>query len=195
MQAHKYMKKLARRLYPQATEFERRLSVYVHAGMTIPVLFPVCAKRAVPRTYGHISSFHLFPLSFSRSTVPHFPMFHLLVCPSSHFPTFPFPHKLCGTKLGVACGATGRVAPHWGPQTHVVPQAVWHHIGRPMWCHRPCGTTLGTPAPCGATSPMGSPDGPYVVTHGRRNAQTPHLRIKNQKVTTNIENTCYFVGL
>ena len=66
--------------------------MYVHAGMTIPVLFPVCAKRAVPRTYGHISSFHLFPLSFSRSIVPHFPMFHLLVCPSSHFLTFRFPH-------------------------------------------------------------------------------------------------------
>ena len=133
-----------------------------------------------------------------RSPVPQFfisPCPHLLVCLSPHFPTFPFPHKLCGTKLGVACGATGRVAPHWGPQTHVVPQAVWHHIGRPMWCHRPCGTTLGTPAPCGATSPMGSPDGPYVVPHGRRNAQTPHLRTKNRKVTTHIENTCYFLGL
>ena len=96
---------LVRRLYPQAPEFEKRLSVYVHARMMIPVLFPVCAKRAVPRTYGHISSFHLFPLSVSRSTVPHFPMFHLLVCPFPHFPLphsfmllfaqfhiFPFPH-------------------------------------------------------------------------------------------------------
>ena len=132
----------------------------------IPVLFPVCAKRTVPRTYSHITPFHLFPMSFPCSPVLHFPMSPFTRLPLSPFPHFPIP-----------------------------PQTVWHQIGRSMWCHRPCGTTLGTPAPCGATSPMGSPDGPYVVPHGRRNAQTPHLRIKNRKVTNNIENTCYLLGL
>ena len=147
--------KLVRRLYPQAPEFEKRLSVYVHARMMIPVLFPVCAKRAVPRTYGPISPFHLFPMSFPCSPVLHFPMSPFTRLPLSPFPHFPIPpqtvwhqigrsmwcHRPCGTTLGTPdpCCATSCVAPHWA--SHVVPQAVWHHIGdpSPMWCHKPHG--------------------------------------------------------
>ena len=65
-------------------------------------------------------------------------------------------HGLCDTN-GAPCGATGRVAPHWGP--HVVPQAVWHHIGAPIWCHGLRGTTWG---PCGATGHV-APPGAHVV--------------------------------
>ena len=64
-------------------------------------------------------------------------------------------HELCGTTWGPR-GVTGCVTPT-GP--HVVPQAVWHHIGGPIWCHGLRGITWG---PCGATGHV-APPGAHVM--------------------------------
>ena len=62
----------------------------VHAGMTIPVSFPVCAKRAVPRTYGPISPFHF---SLCRFPVPQFLISPYAICSFAPLPISPLSHS------------------------------------------------------------------------------------------------------
>ena len=72
------------------------------------------------------------------------------------------PHR---AHLGTPWGLWHQLAPHGAGVPNVVPHGLWHHMGRPMWCHTACGTTWVWGPQCGATRPVAPHATPNLVPH------------------------------